>query len=191
MLALPVVAQTGGGREGGEGPRHGPRPKMELNRAWHDIADLEGSTLALSRAQSAKVVALVLPVSKKPALSDAAARTLADKIDAILTLAQRAAIDKAHLRAPRGDGPPPRDDEGRGPRRGPDGNGPRGDGPPRMNREDFEKVRPFMDARNPFYPPTGYASFQKLPADFARDVAKRYGARRALLEKLSRRAKAK
>ena len=147
--------------------------------------------MALSKAQSAKVVALVLPVSKKPALNDAAAKTLADKIDAVLTPAQRAAIDKDRPRGdgPRGDGPP-RDGEGRGPRRGPDGEGPRGDGPPRMNREDFEKVRPFMDALNPFYPPTGYAGFKQLPADFAKDVVKRYGERRALLEKLSKRARA-
>ena len=214
MLSLPVVAQPGGpnggprnGRgpdgRGGDGPRRGPRAKMELNRTWRDIADLEGTKLALSKAQSARVVALMVPVSGKSALSDADAKTLADKINAVLTPAQRAAIDKDHPRGPRGngprggprpdgqfdhrpdhrpDGPPPRDGEGRGPR---------GDGPPRMNREDFEKVRPFMDALNPFYPPTGYAGFKQLPADFAKDVAKRYGERRTLLETLSKRARAK
>ena len=210
MLALPVVAQPPGGGPGrgpnnGDGPRRGPRAKGELNRVWRDIAELEGTGLALSKAQAARVVALVLPVSKKSALSDAAAKTLADKINAVLTPAQRAAIAKDHPRGGRGDGPPggprpgdkdggrrdgpPRDGDGRGPR--PDGNGPRGDGPPRMNRDDFEKVRPFMDALNPFYAPTGYAGFKKLPADFAKDVAKRYGERRALLEKLSKRAKTK
>lgn len=222
MLALPVVAQPRGPRPGGFGPggfgpEHGdpggfgPRPQMELNRVWHDLADLEGGNLALSKAQSAKVVALVVPVSKQSALGDAEAQRLADNIEAVLTPAQRAAIDKDHPRGPHGDGPhggphpgdgnggrrarpdgpSPRDGEGRGARRGPDGNGPRGDGPPRMNREDFEKVRPFMDALNPFYPPTGYAGFKGLAAEFATDTARRYGERRALLESLSKRAKAR
>lgn len=137
---------------------------MELNRAWHDIADLEGGKLALSKAQSAKVVALVMSVSKQSALGDAEAQSLADNIEAVLTPAQRAEIDK--------DRPP-------------------GDGPPRINRADFEKVRPFMDALNPFYPPTGYAGFEGLPAEFAKDIAKHYGERRALLDNLSKRAKAK
>ena len=237
ILAVPALAQPGGrgprdGRDGpppdGRGPRdemrggphRGPRAKGELNRVWHDIADLEGSKLALSKAQAAKVVALVLPVSKQKTLSDASAQSLADKVEAVLTPAQRAEIEKDHPRGPHGnrppggpmDGPPPRDGEGHGPRdfgppprdgeeRGPrdfgppprdgEGHGPRGDGPPRLNREDFEKVRPFMDALNPFYAPTGYAGFKSLPADFQKDVAKRYGERRTLLETLSKRAKGK
>ncbi len=244
ILALPVSAQPGnrGPRDGRDGPprdgmrggpERGPRAKGELNRVWHDIADLEGTKLALSKAQSAKVIALVLPVSKQKTLSDANAQTLADKIEAVLTAAQRAQIDKEHPRGPRGgrdgrpdgpppprdgngrgprpdgppprydddrgprpDGPPPRYDDGRGPR--PDGpppggdwHGPRGDGPPPMDRADFEKVRPFMDALNPFYSPTGYAGFKNLPTDFAKDTVKRYGERRTLLETLSKRAKGK
>ena len=237
ILTVPALAQPGNrgprdGRDGpppnGRGPRdgmrggpeRGPRAKGELNRVWHDIADLEGSKLALSQSQSAKVVALVLPVSKQKTLSDTSAKTLATKIEAVLTSAQRAQLDKNRPpRGPRGerppggpmDGPPPRDENGPrnfgtpprdedGPRNfgppprdedGPRDFGPRGDGPPRMNREDFEKVRPFMDALNPFYAPTGYAGFKSLPADFQKDVARRYGERRALLETLSKRAKSK
>ncbi len=161
----------GGDGRGGDG--RGPRAKGELNRIWHDIADLEDGQLALTRAQSAQVVALVLPVSRQPALSDDAAKTLADKIEAVLTSAQRTEIDKDHPRGGRGRG------------------GPRDGGPPRMNRDDFEKVRPFVDALNPFYPPTGYSQFKSLPTEFAKDVAKRYGERRALLETLSKRAQGK
>ncbi len=211
-LTAPIMAQPGqGGPPDGmrRGPQRGPRAKGELNRVWHDIADLEGSKLALNKAQAAKVVALVLPISKKPTLSDANAKTLGDKIEGVLTAAQKAQIDKDHPRGMRGgrdgrpDGPPPRDGKGGPPPRDGDGRGPRGEGPPRnggrgprgdgtrMNLEDFEKVRPFMDALNPFYPPTGYASFKSLPADFAKDVAKRYGERRTLLETLSKRAKGK
>ena len=241
VLALPVGAQPGNRgprgrgdgppRDGRGGPNRGPRAKGELNRIWHDIADLEGTRLALDKAQAAKVVALVLPVSKNSALSDAAAKTLADKIGAVLTAAQNTEINQDRPRdgrggpRPDGDGPPPRDGRGGprpdgdgpppprdgrggprpdgdgdgppprdgrdGPRDG-DGRGPRGDGPPpRMDRADFEKVRPFMDALNPFYPPTGYDGFKALPTEFAKDVAKRYGERRALLETLSNRAKGK
>ena len=194
-LNAPVIAQPGwGGPPDGMagGPKRGPRAKGELNRVWHDIADLEGTKLALNKAQSAKIVALVLPASKQKTLSDANAKTLADKIEAVLTVAQKTAMNKDHPRGRRGGpggfggpgGPPP--GEGRGPR----GDGPRGDGP-RRNREDFEKVRPFMDALNPFYAPTGYAGFKALPAEFAKDVVKRYSERRMLLEKLSKRAKGK
>ena len=199
----PALAQPGRGdppngmrRGPGFGPERGPRAKGELNRVWHDIADLEGSKFALNKAQAAKVVALVLPVSKQKTLSDANAKTLGDKIEAVLTAAQKSQIARDHPRGRRGDGeghpdgPPPRDGND-GPPRDREGNGPRGDGPPRMNREDFEKVRPFMDALNPFYPPTGYAKFKSLPADFAKEMAKRYGERRTLLETLSKRAKGK
>ena len=210
ILALPAFAQPRGGgprdgmRDGMRGvPERGPRAKGELNRIWHDIAALEGSKLALSKAQAAKVVALVVPISKQQTLSDANAKTLATQIEAVLTSAQRAQLNKNRPpRGPRGNrppggpmgGPPPRDGQGDGRDFGPpprNGRGPRGDGPPRLNGADFEKVRPFMDALNPFYPPTGYAKFKSLPADFQKDVAKRYGERRALLEALSKRAKGK
>lgn len=216
ILAVPVTAQPGNrGPRNGDGPPprdgnrpqrgprdgNGPRAKGELNRIWHDIADLEESKLALSKAQAAQVVTLVLPVSKKKTLSDADAKTLADKIEAVLTDAQRAELERGRPRGGRGprDGgpPPPRRDGGRpdGPPPPPphdgEGRGPRPDGPPRMNREEFEKVRPFMDALNPFYPPTGAANFKSLPTEFAKDVVKRYSERRTLLETLSKRAKSK
>ena len=203
----------------GNGPRRGPRAAHRLMGLWHELAAMENGKAPLSSAQAGKIVALVLPVSKKSTLSDADSKTLADKIEAVLTDAQRAQL--RDQRPPRdgngppprdGDGPPPRD--GRGPRdggprgdgpppprdgngpprdgRGPRDGGPRGDGPPpRPGDANFEKTRAFMDALNPFYPPTGYASWKGLPTDFQKDVAKRYGERRALLEALSRKAKGK
>ena len=209
LLTVPALSQPPGPprdgrglRDGGPGfggpggPRRGPRAKGELMRVWHDIAELEGSKNALSKTQSAKVVALVLPVTKKATLSDADAKTLAGKVEAVLTSAQKTAFEKDRPRSDRprgarGERPPGDRPPGDGGGRGPGGRGPGGPEGPRPSREDFEKVRPFMDALNPFYAPTGYASFKSLPADFQQDVIKRYKERRALLETLSRRAKAK
>ena len=242
ITAMPVIAQPAqsaqrgprdsdglrrGGRDRMERGERGPRTKSGLNRIWRDIADLEGGELALSRAQSAQVVALVLPVSKQQTLSDDAAQTLTDKIEAALTPAQRAEIDDErprgrgkrggpradNERGPRPDGPPPRDGGPRdggprdggprdggprdggprdgGPRDGGPRDGRRGDGPPRLSAADREKVRPFMDALNPFYAPTGYATFKDLPAEFQKEVAARWGENRELLETLSKRAQSK
>ena len=226
MLAVPLVASPGesGSRDGRDGPprgpsfdgppheERGPSAKGELMHVWHDIAGLEGTPNALSKAQAAQVVALVVPISKNQTLSDDAAKTLADQLDDVLTDAQRAQIDEDSPRGPRDGGPrdgPPNGppDESDGPPNGPpdgrggppdgppplrDGNderGPRGDGPPpRPSREEAEKIRAFMDALNPFYAPTAYASFKGLPDEVQQQMAERWSEDRDILENLSRRA---
>lgn len=194
-----------------DGMRRGPRAKGELMRLWRGIDELEKNNAALSKAQAAKVVALVLPVSKRQNLSDAQAQTLSAQLKAILTPDQLAKLEGGRERGPRGRGmrggenrPGPRGGRGpgqneRGPRdgrapeqngRGPRGEGFRGDGPPpRPNAAEFEKTRAFMDALNPFYPPTGYANWKSLPSPLQQGVANRWREGRALLEALSRKSK--
>ena len=232
LLAVPALAQPRGPRGGNDGPpprrgddrgprrgdNRGPQDKQQLMRLWHDIDRLEASETPLSQTQAKTIVALILPASKQQTLSDEAAKTLNDKIEAVLTDEQRENLRPDRRggaergergdgpprgeRGPRPDGPPPRG-EGRGPDedgppprgegRGPRDGGPDKDGmrPPRPGEAGHDEVRAFMDASNPLYPPTGYASFKSLPEDFQKGVAKRWGESRKTLEALSRKAQGK
>lgn len=80
------------GRGPDDGPRRGPRAKGRLMGLWHELAAMETGKTPLSRAQAEKIAALVLPVSRQSALSDADAQKLGDQIEAVLTDAQRAQL---------------------------------------------------------------------------------------------------
>ena len=244
LLCVPAFSQPSGPRDG-RGPRDGgprfgrpsprrarwpssrPRtPKGELNRLWRDIADLEKTPNALSKAQAAQVVALVLPVSQKAALTETDAQTLSDKIEGRLkqrpksrrreespapptspTARHRAMANgamangaKATGRAgerragERRAGPPPRDGErregeGRGPRRGGARDGGRPDGPPRLSRERVREGAPVHGCAQPLLTRRRVTrASRSCPPSSRKMLAERYGARRALLEDLSRRA---
>lgn len=223
IQARPEPGGRGGGRPpfGGpgrdKGDRRGPqnREKHHLARVWMGIGELEKGKTPLSKTQAAKIVALVLPVSKKPQLNDSDAKKLAEQIEAVLTTAQKTEL--------RPDGPPrfgPRDGEkgndgkrpprgeqrgNLGARRGDHNFGPprgdkkgegRGDhhGPPmgfgeNLTTEQREMIRDFMENHNPFYAPTGYGNWKKLPSSFQKIVAERYREGHATLESLSRKAR--
>lgn len=189
----------------GRGPRR-PNEKMRLGHLWRDIARLENAPRALSKTQAAQFVALVLPWSKKPQMSENDAQILHQKIEAVLTSAQNSELEKGPFRRPPHDenrpprdfgdgGPPPREDSphgerGRPPHRDFDGPPPRG-GPPEMrglSRAQRQIVRDWMETTHPFYAPTGYAAWKKLPSDLAQDSARRYRENRATLEALSRKS---
>lgn len=121
---------------------------------WRGIDRLEASGAPLSKAQSRRVVSLVLPWSKRPQMTEVEAGKLRQSLRAVLTSAQQNALDEG----PRGpgrrpappegpprdggrfDGPPPEngprgraprrspEDGVSGPRRGPSGRGPGGRG---------------------------------------------------------------
>lgn len=218
-----------GGRRGPGGPAGG-KEKGELRRLWRGIDRLEESSSPLSKAQSKRVVALVLPWSKRPQMTEAEAGKLNQSLLAVLIRAQRNTLDDG----PRGmgrrpgppaglpregppreggrfDGPPPengpREREPRGggpedgPRRGPGGRGQRGDGPfgggpfgrgaggEQLSSAQRQTVRAWMQNSNPFYAPTGTATWKSLPVEFQKDVARRYGRNRATLEAISRRSR--
>lgn len=238
--AAQIQAQPRGGFDGPPPPRDGgpregrPRDeKRDLGRFWHDIGSLQTGKNALSKVQSAKIVALVLPWTKKPKMSQSDAKKLHSQLQAVLTSAQSARFPQGPP-PPRGgnfDGPPPprggNFDDPPPPRRGNfdgpppprrgnfdgpppprDGNfdGPptprRGDGrgedgrggpPPRMrNLTDAQRtvVRAWHETAQPFYAPTGYASWKNLPSEFAQDQTRRYKENRAILEALSRKSRA-
>lgn len=183
-------------RDFGRGPRDNGR--MSLQRAWRGVGTLSGAE-ALSTAQAKRMVALVLPWSKRPTLSQSDAQKLSAQITAVLSDAQ-----KRRLSAPRGG-------MGHGPERGGDfggggfgggdfGRGPRRDdvrgegrragfGGPARDAFGSGSGRAFLTTFNPFYAPTGYAAWKQLPTEQQQLLSRRYRENRATLEALSRRAK--
>ncbi|HEX8464259.1 MAG TPA: hypothetical protein VF627_06525 [Abditibacterium sp.] len=182
-----------GDEDGRRPPRPRPSATRRLQRLWHDLDHLQEAGQPISKAQAGKIVALVRPWTTKPTLGETNAQKLHDQIEAVLTTAQREEVGGPPRFGPPGFGP-----QGRGP--GDDGPG----GGRRRRRPDFEPGgagfgppteaqrttgRAFIEALNPFYPPTGYSSWQKLPAPLQQDVARHYRENRATLEALSRQAK--
>ncbi len=226
---------------------------MQLERLWRGIGRLERGENSLSKAQSQRVVSLVLPWSNQPQMSRDEAQTLRQKLENVLTATQKNEVRNARPSPPRRgrtsgenrggdfdgpprgggperdfDGPPQdrirRDNEmgderedmdrprGRRPRdirgenkrgeNGGEGRGPmrergdeRGDGPGRggamrgLSASEFQTVRAWIASANPFYAPTGTATWKQLPAAFQTRIARNYQENRATLEMLSRRAK--
>lgn len=80
---------------------------------------------------------------------------------------------------------------GRGDREGGrgDGEGGRGGGMRNMSDSDRQVMRTWMDNSNPFFAPTGTATWKNLPAAAQPRIARRYKESRATLEAISRKAK--
>ncbi len=120
---------------GGPRGRRGMGEKGELTRLWRGIGRL-GQEKPLSKSQSKGVVALVLPWTKKPTMTQVQAKALRLKLEATLTSAQKAALADGPrgFGGPGGDrpGPPPGgfggDGRGDGGYRGGRDFGGRGDG---------------------------------------------------------------
>jgi hypothetical protein len=207
-----------GGRPGGpggmSGMRGGMRGKRELTRLWRGIDRLEHSSTPLSKGQAKKVVAVVVPWSKRPQMTEDDSKKVEAQLTAILTSDQKNALEQGRggrdgFGGPRGPRPEGRDRGGDGPDGGPDGRpggrrgggqggfgggrdqggpgGGRGQGG--MDPQKMQQMRSFMEKFNPFYAPTGYSQWKSLPERIQERMADRYKDDRAILEALSKKSR--
>lgn len=211
LLATPLWARPPGGPD--DSPRRGmgrmrglrrDNSKARLEGVLMGVGSLErGGKTPLSKDQARKMVALISGWKKKSHMSDAEAQSLSGKLSAVLTSAQKNAIQQARPQNRRGDrrGPDGRGDGGRpnGGRRGGFGGGMGrmgggfgGDGPTPEQRQQMQKrmqaLQNFMKTYNPFYPPTKYKEVNSAPERMRQGMTRRYEMTMALLSQLSKKA---
>lgn len=205
----PAFGGRPGGGLGGPGRMRGMGGKRNVSRLWRGIGRLEKSSTPLSKAQAKRVVAVVLPLSKRSQMSNAEADKVEAQLIAILTPAQKNTLQKGRGRRGGGDRPGgPGGRDGRGPG-GPEGRGDGPDGGRRggrgggnvggvggpgrpgggMSGPRMQQMRAFMENFNPFYAPTGYSQWKQLPERMQERMTDRYKDDRAILEALSKKSR--
>lgn len=210
LVLLVLSSEAQNAPDGGHGPGRGkerrgfddPRGRgrdnahRRLGGLWRGVGELESGATPLSKSQAAQVVALVRPWGNRAQMSENDARNLEAQLRAILTTAQKNALDSRKSggrggpeRGPRGR----KDGEGRGLGRGPRGDGPPQNGPrdggPREGRGKGAAQRAQLANRNPFYAPTGLPTWNTLPQPLQQRLVDRYQAGRVVLEALSRKSR--
>jgi len=182
LMPATVWAQGPGGGMGGGGGRRNS-PKGRLSGVLRGIGELEKGKAPLTKAQAKQVVGVVMPWTKKPKMTEAEAKAVYMKLNAVLTTKQKNELDKQTALRRRTAG----DREG-GPGGGAGGGAP---DPQRMQqmRQQMQKMQGFFKTYNPFYPVTAYKEIKNLPERFSERMVKGYRDRQALLAKLAQKAK--
>jgi hypothetical protein len=180
-----VQAQGGAGGGGGMGGgmRNRNNPKSRLSSLWRGVGQLESSKAPLSKAQARQIVALVRPWGSRPKMTEADAKNLYMKMNAVLTTRQKNELDKMvamRRRTARGGG----EDGGR-----PGGAGGNFD-PQQMQkmRAQMQQMQGFLKTMNPFYPPSKYSEVKGLPDRMQQGFNRRYSSSHATLVALVRKA---
>ena len=180
-----VWAQGAGGFGGRSAMRN--NPKTRLGGLMRNIGNLEKERKApLSKDQARKVVAAVRPWQSKPKMSEAEAKSLYMKLNAVLTTKQKNELDKMAAQNRRFGG-------GGGRRGGGWGGGAGGNRPNaaqmQQMRQRMQKMQGFFKTYNPFYPPTKYKEVSGLPDRMQQGFKRRYATQQALLSQLAKKAR--
>jgi hypothetical protein len=186
----------GMGREGMRGAGMRRFPQMQLGRFLMGVGMLEKSGKnKLSAGQAKKVVNAISPWRNKPTMTASHASELNTKLVALLTAAQKKALQDLrpqHWGDRRGPG---QQSDGDGRRGGWGDRGPAGPhgNPPteaerKQMRERMEKMRKFMLTFNPFYPPTKYSQYKDMPERMREGMKRRFEAQQTLLSQLAKKA---
>ncbi len=182
--------------------------KRDVSRFVAGVGRLEEKGKAkLSTAQAKKVLDLVSPWRRKSTMTDAQAKDLAKKLNAVLTSAQTKELQSLRPRRGEGRGGPGGDRRGGGdgPRGGRDGDrrggGPGGPGGDRRGggpggpggrdgdwRKGMEKAEAFFKTHNPLAAPSLNPSYKQLPSQMQEGVKRRYDANNAVFTQLGKKA---
>ena len=155
--------------------------KRDVSRFVAGVGRLEEKGKAkLSTAQAKKVLDLVSPWRRKSTMTDAQAKDLAKKLNAVLTSAQTKELQSLRPRRGEGRGGPGGDRRGGGPG-GPGGRD--GDW-----RKGMEKAEAFFKTHNPLAAPSLNPSYKQLPSQMQEGVKRRYDANNAVFTQLGKKA---